>query len=154
MAEYVRYGTNWSIIESNLDLVKSQCPHVNFTVTSTVGLLNVNSLMELQQRWHNTKKLDISKFFQTVMIGPDHLTVSALPLEHKQRLTQQISDHMAWCYQNGAEILAEKWKNVLTYMWSQDNSYAMTEFKRLTKIMDSHRNESLSSILPELKNLI
>jgi radical SAM protein with 4Fe4S-binding SPASM domain len=154
VAEYVRHGTNWSIIESNLELVKSQCPHVDFTVTSTVGLLNVNSLIELQQRWHNTKKLDISKFFQTVMIGPDHLTVSALPLEHKQRLNQQIGDHMAWCDKNGAEILAQKWKNVLTYMWSQDNSHVMTEFKRLTNITDQYRNESLADILPELKNLI
>ena len=154
VAEYVRHGTNWSIIESNLELVKSQCPHVDFTVTSTVGLLNVNSLIELQQRWHNTKKLDISKFFQTVMIGPDHLTVSALPLEHKQRLHQQIKDHMAWCNKNGAEILAEKWKNVLTYMWSQDNSHVMSEFKRLTNTIDQYRNESLADILPELKNLI
>jgi radical SAM protein with 4Fe4S-binding SPASM domain len=154
VAEYVRHGTDWNTIESNLKLVKSQCPHVNFTVTSTVGLLNVNSLIKLQQHWHTSGTLDISKFSQTVMIGPEHLTVSALPLEHKQRLEQTINHHIVWCKENNAKGLAAQWRNVLNYMWSRDNSHHMLEFKRLTQIMDQHRNESLISAIPELATLL
>ena len=154
VAEYVRHGTNWSIIESNLELVKSQCPHVDFTVTSTVGLLNVNSLIELQQRWHNTKKLDISKFFQTVMIGPDHLTVSALPLEHKQQLEKTINNHIVWCKEHNANDLATQWNNVLNYMWLHDHSHHLSEFKRLTNIMDTHRGQSMIEVLPEYHDLL
>jgi MoaA/NifB/PqqE/SkfB family radical SAM enzyme len=154
VAEYVRHGTNWSIIESNLELVKSQCPHVNFTVTSTVGLLNVYGLVKLQQDWHNSKTLNISKFSQSIMITPAHLTVCALPLEHKQRLEQTINHHIAWCRENNANGLATQWNDVLNYMWSNDNSHCMTEFKRLTHIMDQHRNESLVKAIPELTNLL
>lgn len=154
VAEYVRHGTDWNVIESNLELVKSQCPNVNFTVTSTVGLLNANSLIKLQQQWHNSGTLDISKFFQVVMIGPDHLTVCALPLEHKQQLEQTINHHIAWCKENNANSLAKQWSNVLNYMWSKDNSHLITEFKRLTQIMDQHRNESLAKAIPELINLL
>ncbi len=154
VAEYVRHGTNWNTIESNLKLVKSQCPHVNFTVTSTVGLLNVNSLIEFQQHWHNSETLDISKFSQTIMLGPEHLTVSALPLEHKQRLEQIINHHITWCKENNASRLAKQWHDVLNYMWSKDNSHCMLEFKRLTQTMDQHRNESLATAIPELKNLL
>ena len=154
VAEYVRHGTNWSIIESNLELVKSQCPHVNFTVTSVVGLLNVDSLIKLQQNWHNFRTLDISKFYQSIMIGPDHLTVCALPLEHKQRLQQTINHHINWCKENNAKDLATQWSDVLNYMWSQDNSHHMLEFKRLTQIMDQHRNESLPRAIPELVTLL
>jgi radical SAM protein with 4Fe4S-binding SPASM domain len=153
-AGYVRHGSNWSTIESNLELVKSQCPHINFTVTSTVGLLNVNSLIRLQQGWHNSGTLDISKFFQSTMISPDHLTVCALPLEHKQRLEQIINDHIVWCEENDANGLAKQWNDVLNYMWSKDDSHCMPEFKRLTQLMDQHRNESLAEAIPELKNLI
>lgn len=153
-AEYIRHGTNWNTIESNLELVKSQCPHVNFVVTSTVGLLNVDSLSRLQQRWHNSGTLDISKFQQTVMIGPDHLTVCALPLEHKQRLDQTINHHINWCKENDAKGLATQWRNVLNYMWSRDNSHHMLEFKRLTQIMDQHRNKSLVKAIPELATLL
>jgi len=154
VAEYVRHGTDWSTIELNLKLVKSQCPHVKFTVTSTVGLLNVNSLIEFQQHWHNSETLDISMFSQTIMLGPEHLTVSALPLEHKQRLEQIINYHITWCKENNANRLAKQWHDVLNYMWSKDNSHHMTEFKRLTQIIDQHRNESLAKAIPELTNLL
>lgn len=153
-AEYVRHGTNWNVIENNLSLIKKECPHINFTVTSTVGLLNVASLIELQQQWHTQEKLHISKFRQEIMIGPLHLTVTALPQVHKKRLEQQIQHHINWCQKNGAESLAQQWKDVLAYMWSQDNSHAMIEFQRLTRTLDNHRNESLSAVFPELKDLI
>jgi hypothetical protein len=154
VAEYVRHGTSWDTIESNLNAIKTQCPHVNFTVTSTVGLLNVNSLIRLQQRWHTSGTLDISKFSQTVMIGPDHLTVSALPLDHKRRLEQTINHHIVWCKENNAKGLATQWIDVLNYMLSEDNSHRMSEFKRLTEILDQHRDESLEKAIPELKNLL
>jgi sulfatase maturation enzyme AslB (radical SAM superfamily) len=154
VARYVRHGTNWSTIESNLELVKSQCSHVNFTVTSTVGLLNADSLIRLQQEWHNSGILNISKFSQSIMIGPDHLTVCALPLEHKQRLEQTIDHHIVWCKENNAAGLAKQWNDVLNYMWSKDDSHYMPEFKRLTHMIDQHRNESLAEAIPELTNLI
>jgi molybdenum cofactor biosynthesis enzyme MoaA len=154
VAEYIRHGTKWSTIESNLESVKSQCPHINFTVTSTVGLLNVDNLIRLQQHWHTSETLDISKFSQTVMISPEHLTVSALPLEHKQRLEQTINHHIVWCKENNAKALATQWTDVLNYMLSKDNSHSMTEFKRLTEILDQHRNESLANVIPELANLL
>ena len=131
VAEYVRHGTVWTTIESNLELVKSQCPHVNLTVTSTVGLLNIASLIVLQQTWHETAKLDISQFSQTILIGPEHLALTTLPLEHKHRLDILVNDHILWCYKNGAGRLANQWKDVLKYMWSVDTSYNLTEFKRL-----------------------
>jgi hypothetical protein len=119
-----------------------------------VGLLTAASLIRLQQDWHNSGTLDISKFSQSIMIGPDHLTMCALPLEHKQRLEQAINHHILWCNENNANSLAKQWSDVLNYMWSKDNSHYMTEFKRLTQIMDQHRNESLATAIPELKNLL
>jgi radical SAM protein with 4Fe4S-binding SPASM domain len=154
VAEYVRHGTKWDTIESNLEIVKSYCPHVNFTVTSTVGLLNVASLIDLQKRWHEIKKLDISKFSLNVMISPDHLTLCSLPEKHKKRLDDLINDHIIWCESNGARRLVNQWKDVLSYMWSRDSSYNLGEFQRLIRIMDTHRKESLIDVLPEYKDLI
>lgn len=154
VAEYVRHGTVWKTIESNLELVKSQCPHVNLTVTSTVGLLNIASLTVLQNTWHESGKLDISKFSQTILTGPEHLALTTLPLEHKNRLDLLVNEHILWCYKNGAKRLANQWKDVLKYMWLSDTSYNLTEFKRLITITDSHRHESLEKSIPELQNLI
>ena len=154
VAEYVRHGTKWKTIELNLELVKTHCPNVNFTVTSTVGLLNVASLIDLQKSWHTDQILDLSKFSMTVMIEPDHLIVSALPLEHKKRIDILIKKHIAWCQEEGNNKLADQWYSVLNYMWSRNDSHHLTEFKRLTAIMDRHRKESLSRVIPELENLL
>lgn len=154
VAEYVRHGTDWDVIERNLKTVNTHCPHVRVNVTSTVGLLNAESLIDLQKTWHNENKLNILHFSQTVLIGPVHLSVSALPQEHKMNLEKLITDHINWCNKNGAQSLAMQWNDVLVYMWSRDDSHAMTEFKRLTHAMDQHRHESLSTVLPKLKNLL
>ena len=154
VAEYVRHGTKWQTIESNLELVKTHCPNVDFTVTSTVGLLNVASLIELQKSWHVGNILDLSKFSMTVMLGPDHLVVSALPLKHKERIDSLIKTHIAWCRHEGNNKLADQWNSVLTHMWAKDNSHHLAEFKRLTIIMDQHRKESLTSAVPELSDLL
>ena len=154
VAEYVRHGTKWPTIESNLTSLKLQCPHVNFTVSSVVGFLNIASLIELQKTWHENKVLDISKFSVQAMVGPDHLTLTVLPTEHKDRLDYKIKNHINWCYQNQATALAMQWKNVLQYMWSKDSTQFLTEFKRLTNSMDQYRNESLSVVLPEFSSFI
>jgi hypothetical protein len=127
---------------------------VNFTVSSVVGFLNISSLIELQTTWHENKILDISKFSIQAMIGPDHLTLTVLPTEHKDRLDYKIKNHINWCYQNQATTLAAQWENVLQYMWSKDSSQFLSEFKRLTRLMDQFRNESLSVVLPEFSSFI
>jgi radical SAM protein with 4Fe4S-binding SPASM domain len=154
VAEYVRHGTDWKTIESNLNLVKTHCSHVNFTVTSTVGLLNVSSLIELQKQWHTSGMLDLSKFSLSIMISPEHLTLCVLPETHKQRLEQQIKHHIVWCERNSAPNLATQWTDVLAYMRSRDDSHQLAEFRRLTNLMDTHRGESLSESVPELSNLL
>ena len=108
----------------------------------------------MQKTWHESGKLDISKFSQTILIGPEHLALTTLPLEHKHRLDVLVNDHIFWWYKNGVEQLANQWKDVLKYMWSIDTSHNLTEFKRLITITDNHRHESLEKSIPELQNLI
>jgi radical SAM protein with 4Fe4S-binding SPASM domain len=154
VAEYIRHGTVWTDIENNLSLLKTQCPHVKFNVTSTVGFLNIESLINLQKRWHTFDILDINNFSLTVMISPEHMITSALPTHHKQRLESQIVQHINWCQESGAISLATQWNNVLKYMWSQDNSHHLDEFRRLTNIMDQHRKESFVETFPEYTDLL
>ena len=154
VAEYVRHGTHWKTIESNLELVKSQCPHVKFTVLSTVELLNIASLIDLQKEWHTRGILDLLKFSIKIMVKPDHLTICVLPLDHKTRIDALIKNHIVWCQHNHANKLADQWTSVLNYMWSKDDSHHLLEFKKLTNLLDAHRKESLAKIIPELQNLL
>jgi radical SAM protein with 4Fe4S-binding SPASM domain len=152
-AEYVRSGCNWSVIESNLQKVQKSCPHVDIQVTSVVGFLNLLSLIKLQRSWHNSGKLNITKFFVLAMVGPEHLILPALPLNHKQRLDPLIKEHIVWCQEQSANVLASQWQDVLGYMWSADSSYCLLEFNRIMSITDQHRHESFKDIFPEYKDL-
>jgi uncharacterized Fe-S cluster-containing radical SAM superfamily protein len=154
VAEYIRNGTKWENIESNLSLLKKYCPHVKFTVTSTVGFLTVESLINLQKHWHNSCILDINNFSLSIMVSPAHMTVGVLPNHHKQRLESIIIQHINWCQQEGAKALANQWNDVLNYMWLRDDSYYLGEFKQLTNIMDQHRKESFVNTFPEYTDLI
>ena len=154
VAGYIRHGTVWSVIEQNLDFLKKQCPNINFTVTSTVGFLNISSLIERQQTWHEINRLPITKFSLNVLTHPEHLSATVLPAHHKNRLDALIKKHIEWCNKNSANTLATQWQSVLTYMWSRDNRHLLADFKRLTLIMDSNRNESFKKIFPEYEDLI
>jgi radical SAM protein with 4Fe4S-binding SPASM domain len=154
VAEYIRHGCNWEKIEQNLDLVKQQCPHIKFVVASTVGFMNVVSLIELQQRWHQTNQMPIQNFHLSATVSPEHLSLPALPKHHKLRIHQLITKHIDWCTAQGADLVASQWQGVLNYMWSQDLSYHLAEFKRLTQSMDGYRKESFVGVLPEFQDLL
>ena len=154
VAEYVRHGTRWIDIEDNLKLLKSQCPHVVFTVESVVGFLNVLNLIELQKTWHENNILNASKFAVKVMVGPDHLTLQILPAHHKQRLCEKIKSHMDWCQQNQATTLVKQWKNVLNYMMAEDQSHWLNKFQKITSALDQHRQESFKAVFPEFIDLL
>jgi hypothetical protein len=154
VAEYVRHGTNWKIIESNLQSLSEQCPHVNFIVCSVVGLLNIASLIDLQKTWHTNNVLHISKFSLTILLEPEHLSASVLPLHHKSRLSNLITDHITWCCDHDAVPLAKQWNEVLSHMLNTDLSHVLPEFKRLTTSMDQYRNESFVDVFPEYQDLV
>lgn len=154
VAEYIRHGTNWAVIENNVRLVKSLLPSLKFSVTSAVGCMNIESLIELQKMWHNDKKLNIEHFSLTTITSPAYLTVRVLPLEHKHRLEQIITSHITWCRNNFAEKLATQWSDVLSYMIAQDDSHYLSEFRRLTNTLDAYRNESFKEVFPQLQDIL
>lgn len=154
VAEYVRYGTNWNTIEQNLICLKKESPHVKFTVTSTVGFMNVKSLIELQKQWHNNNILNISKFSLNTTISPDHLTVRILPEHHKTRLSTLIKNHITWCKDNQANTLASQWQDTIDYMLEADHVHYLDEFTRITNTLDTHRNQSFVKVFSEFQDLL
>ena len=88
------------------------------------------------------------------MVQPVWMTVTALPAHHKQRLDLVLNEHIKWCKQNGAISLANSWQHVLTYMWAVDNSFTLTEFKKLTTILDNARSENFKLTFPEFADIL
>jgi len=153
VAEYVRHGCEWKTVESNLFAVKTHCPHIQINIASTLGFMNVTSLIALQQRWYQQGVVLLSQFSVSMMTSPSHLTVRVLPKHHKQRLEQDIQSHIKWCNEVDQSLSAQ-WQSVIEYMWSQDDSNHLSEFCRLTGILDRYRKENFAEVFPEFNDLM
>jgi MoaA/NifB/PqqE/SkfB family radical SAM enzyme len=151
--EYVRHGAKWSEIEKNLTDLQINCPHVDFTVTSTISLLSVESIIELQQMWHNSKKLHINKFQINPVIGNDFLTLQSLLPHHKKNISKKIDDHCQWLIDNDAVILANSWQQIQQTMWAEDKSYVNQEFAQVNRARDIERQENFELIYPHFYDL-
>jgi radical SAM protein with 4Fe4S-binding SPASM domain len=154
IAEYLRHGTVWSTIESNLIRVQHESPHVNFKVTSTVGFLNIESLIELQRNWTERNLISINQFSIAQQIFEGFFSVQVVPSHHKKRLEAIIKNHITWLNSQDANLLIKEWQNVIDYMWLEDRSHLLVEFQRTMLNQDRYRGESFHTVLPQFADLI
>jgi len=154
VAEYLRHGTVWSTIESNLKRLQNEAPHVKFRVTSTVGFLNIESLIELQRDWTERKLISIDQFSISQIIFDSFFSAQAAPIHHKRRLTQIIKDHQAWLDSQGGQELLTRWQQVIDYMWLEDCTHLLSEFQRTMTNQDRYRNESFHKVLPKFTDIM
>lgn len=150
--EYVRHGAKWNQIEKNLILLKQHCPHVQFNVTSTISLISVESVMELQRQWHETGTLDIKHFQINPMYG-DYLSLQTLLPEYKKNIAQKIHNHCQWLTNIGANNLVQAWNDIEKYMLSCDKTYINIEFSKGNRARDLARNENFESTYPQFSKL-
>lgn len=150
--EYTRHGTVWSKIEQNFAELKEQCPHIDFTVHSTISLLSAESVMELQKMWHQQGKLDISKFNIHPVTEP-YLNLQMLRYHHKVELSKKINEHCSWLKSLEAIDLYDKWNNLNTYMFAEDKTYAIKELSVVNRARDIARGESFELVYPQYQDL-
>jgi radical SAM protein with 4Fe4S-binding SPASM domain len=154
VSEYLRHGTVWATIESNLKRLKNENPHVKFKVTSTVGFLNVESLIELQRNWTERGLVTIDQFTIAQIIFDSFFSVQAAPMHHKERLTLIIKDHIQWLNFQDARELSTRWQQVIDYMWADDRTHLLHEFRRTMLNQDRYRNESFHKVLPQFADIM
>jgi radical SAM protein with 4Fe4S-binding SPASM domain len=154
VAEYLRHGTVWSTIESNLHRLQIEAPNVNFKVSSTVGFLNVENLIELQRNWSEQGLISIKQFSIPQIIYDSYFSVQAAPIHHKKRLELVIKEHITWLDFAGADELANRWQEIINYMWLEDRTDLLIEFQRTMRNQDSYRNESFHKVLPQFADLM
>lgn len=151
-ANYVRNGVEYAVIEQNADKVLSTCPHVNFTITSTLSLYNVFNLCDLQKHWLN--KINAQQIEMSILTGPDYLSIQVLPEAFKAKAVKRINEHinLLMTYEN-SEVLVSKWQDAKKFMLSADTSYRLPLFFINNDVRDSYRNQIFEDFFPEYADL-
>lgn len=151
-AEYMRKGTDWNTIVTNILYIKEKAPNVEISINCVVSVYNILTITEFLQNlydigilsWLNTNVILYpisSDFFLDINSLPPKLKniakkkiedfISTLP-----QYTKVISDlEIIKNYLNEEEVDLVHWKN----------------FKLFNNNLDTFRNEKLEDVFPELK---
>jgi len=162
VVEYIRYGCKWSELENNLKEIKTQCPHIKIAISSTVSLLSIVSIMELQRMWHNKKFIDVDQFQLGLMSegSQDDINlylplynIQNLPDNHKKYISHKIDDHCSWLNMLEKTDMVNQWENINNYMHQKDRRFVIDNLKEVHQRKDKYRNENFDEVFPEFQGL-
>jgi hypothetical protein len=151
--DYIRYPSKWKDVLETMKLLEESPDNVFPKINTTVSLLNVFYLNEFAQ-WmiqQNFKK--ISKdghdgiFFPSLLHYPEYLSVTALRGDMKNRVVEELSKFFEL---KGYKYAISKFKQVINFMNSKDNSKLLPETKKYLNKLDEIRNTSYKETFKDL----
>lgn len=151
VAEYIRHGTVWNEIVSNVNIIKNNAPHVKLNIASAVNCLTIENLISLQNTWIEQGLFDVDDFQVNTVVSPNFLSPAVLPQHHKDRLSKIIKNHI---HRFAGTDLARQWQDVLQWMNNNDYTFALKDFAHRTRVLDTHRKESFVEVFPQYKDLL
>jgi radical SAM protein with 4Fe4S-binding SPASM domain len=153
-AEYIRRGTDWSIVERNREQMLEICPNVDFYISPTLSIMNALHLPDFHRAWVDRGFIRPQDLNVNILQDPRHLRIDIAPDQYKQRLRIKFEQHLEWLRPldplNRATVGFE---SAVNFMMATDNTQLIDSFWRRTHELDSIRKENLLDIIPELAAL-
>jgi sulfatase maturation enzyme AslB (radical SAM superfamily) len=149
--EYIRKGTDWAVVEQNRRDMMRICPEVDFYISPTLSIMNAWHLPDFHREWTEAGLIRAQDLNVNILQDPVHYRIDIAPSEYKQRLQQRYQDHLEWLRpQDRLNRATVGFESALTFMMATDNTHLIDQFWRKTHELDSIRNESCLSVIPEL----
>ena len=153
-AEYIRKGTDWSVIEANRRQMMSVCPEVDFYISPTVSILNADHICEFHRYMVDQGLIRPADLNVNVLQDPPHYRIDIATEEYKAQLKNKFEDHLKWL--RPLDPLGRAtvgFESLINFMMASDNSKLLSKFWDKTHELDVIRNESLLDVIPELSAL-
>lgn len=156
-AEYIRHGTDWATVESNLKLAKT-IPYIHTQLNTVVSLYNYVTFEDfyrylIDNNLYNSNDLTYSIYN---MQGPVELTTHVLPTKYKELGAKRIGSLISYMKEHNFQVDVLKQIHGMT-LWtnSKDTWDEQREnFKKVTAEIDVIRGESFVKTFPELADLM
>lgn len=153
-AEYIRKGTDWTVVERNREQMKEMCPNVDFYVSPTLSVMNAWHLPDFHKDWVDRQLIRPQDLNVNILQDPAHYRIDILPIKYKQRLRVKFEEHLEWLRpQDPLNRATVGFESAINFMMSTDNSGLISKFWEKTRQLDSIRNENILSVIPELEAL-
>lgn len=173
--EYIRYPSDFSVIENNLHLLDNTPDNIHISLATAVQIFNIKHLPDFI-KWkiqNKFKKINIGTIGGVLMGGglvnmhlvhiPTFLSITILPKEDKEEVKNIFADFKKYLYSyytkddnfwNVNPYGWRRWEGLIEYMESQDNSHLLPAFTEYVTKLDKIRNLSAKQTFPELRHLL
>ena len=155
-AEYIRFGTVWTDVQSNFDHVRKELPHVEVRVNITTSVYNYYYLLDvvslLAQDWPKVVSFGIA--------AEDIFTEAVIPMSLRPKLTARLAECLTVL--DSADIESDQKSNAVNAVTAIINNLNTVEYNRelhekfvdyVTKI-DRAKNAYLVDYCPEVSELL
>jgi len=152
--EYWRHGTDWDKLVNNIKHIKSQCPHVHFGVTCTVGWVNLYSAMDFVDYCCRTGLIDPRHININVLQYPDYYCVQNVPDWKKKELETRITSTLNnYSDMYSGSLLKSNLEGLIKFMWEASNTSCLKLGAETLIKVDFKRNENFFETFPEHLNM-
>ena len=141
--DYIRNGSNWNTIISNLEMVKNH----DIMFSTTTSLYNILAIPELVEYL----KSNYPKYCHSIFLvnNEEELFVENLPVE----LRSEIITKLEKTIENAPICTVDGLNNLITTLKINNyNPERFAKFIKYTKILDAARGESIVDIQPKFKD--
>ena len=153
IAEYVRKGTKWNVIEENIKLVQDN--GIKLNISSTISLLTIFEFPKFIDRMLELG-ISIDTFLMhNVLTFPDIYNINILPDDLKEKLINVLDEHSNSIIDPHIKsVIVENYNVFKKYLYmdtERDVNEIRLDFKYRTNIKDKHRKESFVELYPYYK---
>jgi len=153
-AEYIRKGTDWSVVEQNRKDMLQICPAVDFYISPTLSIMNAWHLPDFHRDWTERGLIRAQDLNVNILQDPAHYRIDIAPVEYKQQLLTKFTDHINWLkHQDPLQRATVGFESAVKFMITTDNTHLLDTFWRKTHELDEIRQEDILTVIPELAAL-
>ena len=154
-AEYIRKGTDWSVVAQNRRDMLAICPNVDFYISPTLSIMNAHHLPDFHRAWVEQGLIRAQDLNVNILQDPAHYRIDIAPAGYKQQLREKFLQHIEWLRpQDSLQRATTGFESAITFMDATDNTHLIDTFWRKTNELDAIRNEHCLTVIPELKALL
>jgi radical SAM protein with 4Fe4S-binding SPASM domain len=150
-AELIRYGTKWDQLEANLLSVRGY-DNIHLGIDSVISILNIDHIPEMQMYLEDKGIVDIRTIMSyNIAFGPSEFSITSLPDFIKQRLADQLHDHLE---KYKGRLTHPHWgyKQIINFMF-QENTWQHGLFKNQIDHRFKFVKDRLLEEVPIIKEL-
>jgi radical SAM protein with 4Fe4S-binding SPASM domain len=151
--EYLRSGSKWQTIEANARKIKTNCPHVDFYVSCTTGLINALHVPDFHQTWVAKGLINPQDFNLQILYGPEWMSLKNSPNKLKQKVVDRYLRHLEWLRPvDQLGRATSGFESVISFA-QESGAYDKQKFWANVSRLDTFFNSDLFNCFPELRDL-